>query len=343
MGLYLLKRLNLFAATTLVLFAVLFVATKLFPVNLEYALSGIQNASSEQLEQVSQDYQLQRSQIQQFFAYIYQRIDGNMGISTVSQQSVYQELKAVLPASFELAIVTTLVAITLGIPIGILAALSKNRVTKNSIMALTLAGYSIPVFWLGLSLSLWFSIKLNWFPLSGQISQIYEVPQVTGFMLIDSFLAQSTYGLSAFKDAIMHIILPTVTLAVFPFTIVVRITRDAMTNIMAQTYINAAEARGLTIHKMVLRHALPNALFPVLKHLGLMLGTFASYAIIVEVIFSWPGVGSWLISGIYQQNYTVIQSGILAVALVIIFFSIVIDILYTVANPLARKEIYASN
>ena len=343
MGLYLIKRFNLFLATSVVLFAVLFIATKLFPVSTEYAVSGIKQPNFEQTAKINKEYDLSGSQLQQFIAYSSQRISGNMGISTTSQQSVYDELKAVLPTSFELAIVASFIAIALGVPLGILASLSKSKFTQNMIMALTLTGYSIPVFWLGLTLSLWFGVKLGWLPISGQINLLYEIKPVTGFMLIDTLLSQPQYQLSAFKDAILHIILPALTLAMFPFTVVARSTRDAMNNVMGQTYISAAEARGLTTHKVILRHALPNALLPVIKHLGIMLGTFASYAIIVEVIFSWPGVGSWLVSGIYQRDYTVIQGGILAVALVIVFFSIVIDVLYTASSPLIRKELYASN
>lgn len=116
-----------------------------------------------------------------------------------------------------------------------------------------------------------------------------------------------------------------------------------MVNVMNQTFIRAAEARGMHTGTIILRHALPNALIPVLKHLGLMLGSFASYAIVVEMIFSWHGVGSWLVSGIYQRDYTVIQGGILAVALLIIFLSILIEVLHTAFNPLSRKDLYATS
>ncbi|MGL4473038.1 MAG: ABC transporter permease subunit, partial [Shewanella sp.] len=230
-----------------------------------------------------------------------------------------------------------------GIPIGVVASLSKDKLTQNSIIAITLTGYSIPVFWLGLSLSLWFGVKLGWLPISGQINLLYDIQPVTGFLLIDCLLSDNEYSYSAFIDALQHMILPAFTLAVFPFTVVVRLTRSAMMNVMQQTYIRAAEARGLHTRQIVMKHALPNALIPVLKNLGIMLGPFASYAIVVEVIFAWPGVGAWLVQGIYQRDYTVIQGGIMAVALLIIFFSIFIDIIHTAANPKSRKEIYASH
>lgn len=340
---YLIRRLNLFLATSVVLMLVLFMATRMFPVGLDVALTGIEHPSAAQQQQTINEYQLDQSHFSQFVAYLQQRLSGNMGYSTTSQQAVASELANVLPASFELAVVTTVLAIGLGVPVGVLASLTKNKLTQNTVMALTLTGYSIPVFWLGLTLSLWFGVKLGWLPISGQINLLYEIKPVTGFMLIDTLLSDSPYHMAAFKDALLHIILPALTLAVFPFTVVVRITRAAMVNVMSQTYIRAAEARGLSTSQIVARHALPNALIPVIKNLGLMLGAFTSYAMVVEVIFAWPGVGAWLVQGIYQRDYTVIQGGIMTVALLIIFLSILIDVLYTATNPLSRKELYAAN
>lgn len=343
MAKYLLRRLNLFLATSAVLMLVLFLATRMFPVELDVALTGVTNPTEQQTEQTIERYALDSSGFSQYIAYLQQRLSGDMGISMTSNESVARELADVLPATFELVIVTSLMALALGIPVGVLAALSKSKSTQNAIMALTLTGYSIPVFWLGLSLSLWFGVKLGWLPISGQLNLLYEIPPVTGFMLIDTLIADTPYSFAAFKDAVLHIILPATTLAVFPFTVVVRITRAAMVNVMTQTYIRAAEARGLSTTMIVMRHALPNALIPVLKSMGLMLGAFSSYAIVVEVIFSWPGVGAWLVQGIYQRDYTVIQGGIMVVALLIIFLSILIDVLHTATNPLSRKELYATN
>ncbi|MCG9730192.1 ABC transporter permease [Shewanella sp. Isolate13] len=343
MGRYLLRRLNLFLATSFVLIAVLFITTGYFPTNKFVALTGITAPTSAQIQDIEEAYQLNSNQLSQFFAYAKNRLSGDLGVSITSQRPVIEELTQALPASFELAMVAGLIAVFLGVPLGVFASLSKNKVTQHSIMAITLTGYSIPVFWLGLTLSLWFGVKLGWLPVSGRINLLYEIEPVTGFMLIDTLLWDSVYRFSAFKDALFHIILPSITLAVLPFTVVVRITRAAMLNIMELPYIKAAEARGLHTSTIVLRHALPNALIPVLKNMGLMLGTFASYAMIVEVIFSWPGVGSWLVSGIYQRDYTVIQGGVLGVALTIIFLSILIEVIHNAYNPLSRKEIYAAN
>lgn len=339
---YFFRRSSLFLATTLIMMAVLFYATHLFPVDQTYALTGIQQPTNEQFVQIYQDFKLDSNEVRQFIAYVQQRFSGNMGISINSQQPVYDELKAVLPASFELSLFSGTIALFLGVPIGVIAALSKNKLIQGSILGLTLTGYSTPIFWLGLTLSLWFGVNLGWLPISGQINLLYQIESVTGFMLIDTLLSDSVYRLQAFVDAIMHLILPAITLAVLPFTLIVRITHQAMLHVMNQTYIRAAEARGLHTFKIIIRHALPNAMIPVLKSIGIMLGSFASYGIVVEVIFSWPGVGSWLVSGIYQRDYTVIQAGILSVSLLIIFLSILIEFIHTVINPMSKKELYAS-
>jgi cationic peptide transport system permease protein len=321
----------------------MFIATAKFPVERTIALTGIHSPTADDIVTMHENYRLDENQVSQFLAYLQQRLSGNLGISLTSQNPVIDELSAVLPASFELGIFAGFLALLFGIPLGVLASLSNHKITQHSIMAITLIGYSIPVFWLGLTLSLWFGVRLGWLPISGQINLLYEIKTVTGFLLIDTLLSNSQYAMSAFIDALHHIVLPAVTLAVLPFTVVVRITRSAIISIMEKTYIKAAEARGLHTSTIVLRHALPNAFIPVLKNLGLMLGAFASYAIVVEVIFSWPGVGAWLVSGIYQRDYTVIQGGILAVALIIIFLSILIEVMHTALNPISRKELYASN
>jgi len=343
MAIYLLRRFNLFLATSLLMLIILFYVTAMFPVDRAFALTGIQNPSAIEAMQIIKDYRLDQSEFSQFLAFVDQRLSGNLGISVTSQQPVAKELAVVMPASFELAAFAAMLALVLGIPLGVLASLNQHKLTQHTIMAITLTGYSIPVFWLGLSLSLWFGVELGWLPISGQINLLYEIKPVTGFMLIDTLLSNSEYRIPAFKDALSHIVLPGITLAILPFTVVVRITRAAMMNVMNQTFIRAAEARGLATGTIIIRHALPNALIPLLKHLGLMLGAFASYAIVVEVIFSWPGVGSWLVSGIYQRDYTVILGGILAVSVLIIFLSILIEVVHTASNPLSRKELYASN
>ena len=192
---YLLRRLNLFLATSLVMVGVLFYATGLFPVERTYALTGIHTPTATQLVQIEQDYKLDKNQAWQFIAYLQQRLSGNLGISVTSHQEVAEELSAVLPASFELAVMAGIIAICLSVPLGVLASQSQHKLTQNTIMAITLTGYSVPVFWLGLYLSLWFGVDLGWLPISGQINLLYEIKPVTGLMLVDTLLSESEYGM----------------------------------------------------------------------------------------------------------------------------------------------------
>ncbi|RLV59331.1 ABC transporter permease [Parashewanella curva] len=340
---YLVRRLNLFIATSCVMLMVLFYVTHLFPVSPAVALSGIADPSPSQQQVITQAYSLNSNIISQFIAYVQNRLSGDFGVSLTSHHPISQELFVVLPASFELAVIAGLIALVVGIPIGVLASFNHHKMTQNVIVATTLTGYSLPVFWIGLMLAHWFGIQQDWLPVSGQINLLYEIKPVTGFLVIDSLLASKQYGMSAFYDALQHIILPAVTLSILPLTVVIRITRSAMQNVMSQTYIRAAEARGLHTGQIIIKHALPNALIPVFKQLGVMLGPFASYAILVEVSFAWPGVGYWLVSGIYQRDYTVIQGGVFVVALLIIFLNILIDVIHSLVNPITKKELYGQN
>ncbi len=340
---YLLRRLNLFIVTSLVMLAVLFYATSLFPTDQSVALSGVIDPNVADKLQIVQNYHLDSNVFSQFYAYLTHRLSGDFGLSLTSQQPVSQELISVLPASFELSVISGLLAIIIGVPIGVLASFNQHKMTQNIIVSATLSGYSVPVFWLGLMLTHWFGVQRDWLPISGQINLLYDIKPVTGFLIIDTLFASDKYGMAAFYDALQHLVLPAITLCVLPLTVVIRMTRTAMIEVMSQTYIRAAEARGLHTGQIVLRHALPNALIPVLKQLGVMLGPFASYAILVEVSFAWPGVGYWLVSGIYQRDYTVIQGGVCAVALLIIFLNILIDVLHTASNPITKKEFYGTN
>lgn len=187
MAKYLLRRLNLFLATSIALAMVMFYATTLFPVDHKVALSGIQSPTQAQVEVITQDYALDSNPLVQFAAFLKQRLTGNLGVSLTSQQSVTEELMNVLPASFELANVAASIAILFGVPLGVLASMSQHKLTQHSIMAVTLTGYSIPVFWLGLSLSLWFGVELGWLPISGQINLLYDI-EVGNRFYVDRYL-----------------------------------------------------------------------------------------------------------------------------------------------------------
>ena len=206
-------------------------------------------------------------------------------------------------------------------------------------MGLSLTGYSMPIFWWGLLLIMFFSVRLGWTPVSGRLDLLFDVPPRTGFMLIDAWLAERADPISnkgAWWDAARHLILPSVVLATIPLAVIARMTRSSMLEVLREDYVRTARAKGLSPLRVVLVHALRNALIPVLTVIGLQVGTLMGGAVLTETIFSWPGVGKWLIDAISRRDYPVVQNGILLVALLVILTNFVVDMLYGIVNPRIR-------
>jgi dipeptide transport system permease protein len=224
-------------------------------------------------------------------------------------------------------------AVTIGLPAGILAAVRRGTVFDHSVMAVSLTGYSMPIFWWGLLLILLFSVQLGWTPVSGRISALYWVDTVTGFMLIDSLLSDEA---GAFTSAVRHLILPSIVLGTIPLAVIARMTRSATLEVLREDYIRTARAKGLSPMRVIGLHALRNALIPVITVIGLQVGVLLAGAILTETIFAWPGVGKWLVESIGRRDYPAVQGGILLVATVVILVNLVVDILYGVINPRIR-------
>jgi len=198
-----------------------------------------------------------------------------------------------------------------------------------------LTGYSMPIFWWGLLLILLFSVTLGWTPVSGRISATYWVDEVTGFMLIDSLLSDEA---GAFLSALHHLILPSIVLATIPLAVIARMTRSAMLEVLLEDYVLVARAKGLAMPLVVCVHALRNALIPVITVIGLQVGVLLAGAILTETIFSWPGIGKWLLDSIRRRDYPSVQGGILLVSCIVIFVNLTVDICYGVVNPRIRHQ-----
>jgi dipeptide transport system permease protein len=226
-----------------------------------------------------------------------------------------------------------LFAVIIGLPAGILAATRRGRFLDHSVMGASLVGYSMPIFWWGLLLILFFSVSLEWTPVSGRIDIDYDFPSVTGFMLIDSVLSGQD---GAFKSALSHLILPMIVLGTIPLAVIARMTRSSMLEVLNEDYVRTAKAKGLSPPRVIWIHALRNALIPVVTVIGLQVGTLMAGAILTETIFSWPGVGRWLIGSIYRRDYWVLQGGTLLVASVVILVNLFVDLLYGLINPRIR-------
>jgi dipeptide transport system permease protein len=200
-------------------------------------------------------------------------------------------------------------------------------------MAGALTGYSMPIFWWGLLLIMLFSVTLGWTPVSGRISVLYYVEPVTGFMLIDTLLSDEP---EAFWSALHHLVLPAIVLGTIPLAVIARMTRSSMLEVLGEDYVRTARAKGLNPTRVVLIHALRNALIPVITVIGLQVGLLLAGAILTETIFAWPGIGKWLIESIGRRDYPSVQGGILLVSCVVIAVNLIVDLLYGIINPRIR-------
>ena len=265
----------------------------------------------------------------------------DFGVSSINGQLISEQLKEVFPATMELCILAFGFALVVGIPVGMMAGIMRGKWQDKLISALALIGFSIPIFWLALLLTLFFSLTLGWLPVSGRFDLLYEVKTVTGFALIDAWLSASIWREEMIISARRHMVLPVLTLAVAPTTEVIRLMRLSTIEVFEQNYIKAAATRGLSRLSILRRHVLHNALPPVIPRLGLQFSTMLTLAMITEMVFSWPGLGRWVINAIRQQDYAAISAGVMVIGALVIIVNVLSDILGALANPLKHKEWYA--
>jgi cationic peptide transport system permease protein len=338
MILYLLRRVFLLAFVFIALSILAFSLVYMFPGDTLQNFTGLRQIPAEQLAMLNAEYRLDSSYLQQYLAYLERIFSGDWGLSFASQQSILQEIRLLLPATLELAAYALFISFIIGIPVGIVAAMKPEGAVSKIISALAVTGYSLPIFWWALLLIMIFSLGLGWLPTAGRIGVLYEVNHITGFMLVDILLSDTQHQQEAMINALRHLLLPTIVLATFPTTVMIRFTRDSMLDVWEQSYIKTARAKGLNRAQVLYRHGLRNALLPVIRQIGLQFSSLITLAMITEVIFSWPGIGRWLIDSIYQRNYPAIQAGLLVISTLVITVNMLTEILHTLFNPLARKR-----
>lgn len=337
MIIFLLRRLFLLGTVLLGLSIFAFSLGYLFPGDPLQNFSGLRYIDSTMREQLIQQYRLDQSYSAQYLAFLSRVIQGDWGLSFASQQPLLKEVWMVLPATLELTAYALLLSFMLGVPLGILAAIKPEGLLGKSISGLALVGYSLPIFWWALLLIMFFSVTLGWLPSGGRLGVLYEIPTITGFILLDILRADVSYQQAALWDALRHLVLPTLVLATYPTTVMVRFVRDAMLEVWEQNYIKTAKAKGLNRVQVLYRHGLRNALLPVIRQIGLQFSALITLAMLTEVIFSWPGIGRWLIDSIYQRNFPAIQAGLMIISTLVITINMLTEILHTLFNPLARK------
>ncbi len=330
---FIVRRTLLVIPTFIAIAFLTFVAIRLVPGDPIEVRTGERGITPERLAEFRHQLGLDQPVWKQFLDYLWQIAHGDLGTSISTHAPVLSEFLTLFPATVELALCAMIFAVVLGIPAGVIAATRRGTFIDYSVMGVALTGFSMPIFWWGLLLILFFSVQLDLTPVSGRIDLLYYFEPVTGFMLIDSLLSGQD---GAFTSALSHLILPTIVLGTIPLATIARMTRSTMLEVLGEDYVRTARAKGLSPFRVVGIHALRNALIPVVTVIGLQVGTLMAGAVLTEYIFSWPGIGTWLIESIQRRDYPVLQGGILLISGMVILINILVDVLYGVLNPRIR-------
>lgn len=329
------KRLSLVLPTFIGITLLTFTLIHLIPGDPIEVMAGERGVSPERHAMLSAQLGLDQPLYIQYFRYLGGILQGDLGNSLITKEPVISEFLTLFPATIELAFCATIFAILVGLPAGIIAAIRRGTVFDHTVMTVSLTGYSMPIFWWALLLMLVFSVSLGWTPVSGRIDVVFWIEDVTGFMLIDTLLSDEE---GAFSSAIAHLILPSIVLGTIPMAVIARMTRSSMLEILNEDYIRTARSKGIAPWRVILIHALRNALIPIVTVIGLQVGILLGGAILTETVFAWPGIGKWLIESIGRRDYPVVQGGILIIATIIIIVNLLVDLAYGIVNPRIRHS-----
>jgi len=312
---------------------IVFVMTLLTPGDPVQIMLGDQHVTEELEQALRRDMGLDLPPHERFVKFLGNALRGDFGLSFYHRQPVVDVIASRLPATIELSLVALLFALMVAIPLGVLAAVKKNSILDRIATVTSLFGVSLPGFWFGLLLILFFSVKLRWLPVSGNAGFSSEVEPITHLLLIDSLLRGR---LDAFWDALRHIILPAITLGLPIASILMRVTRASMLDVLDRDYITFAEAKGLSKTRILVKHALKNALIPTVTVAALQTGALLGGNMVVETVFGWPGLGRLVVESIFVRNYPLIQAAVLLYAVTYVMLNFLADILYTMLNPRVR-------
>lgn len=324
---------NLMVITVFILVLLSFMLPYYFPGELLTNISGIVPASEVQAQALEKAFKLDKNLVQQFLFYLNNLISGNWGVSSVSQLKLYDEIAIALPATIELVFYSLAIAIFVGIPLGFIFGIKHHNPADFSVVTFSIVGYSFPVFWLALLFIVLFCLQLNWLPISGRINLLFEVEHHTGFIFIDILKSNFENQSAALLDAFKHALLPTLSVTIVTTALFIRFTRRSTMYVMEKGYIVAARSRGFTLRQIFFKHGIKNALLPILPTMALQISTLITNVMIIETIFSWPGIGHWLIQAIYQQDYPAIRMGMLIVALCVMILTITIEFISRALDP----------
>ena len=332
---FILKRLLLIVPTFIGITIIAFAFVRVLPGDPVRQIAGERGVTPERYQALMQQFGYDRPIWEQYWNYLVGIFQGDFGTSISTKRPVIRDFLTLFPATLELSLCAALFAVLIGVPAGMLAAVRRGSIFDQLTMGTALVGYSMPIFWLGLLLIILFSGVLGWTPVSGRISLMYFFPSVTGFMTIDALISGQE---GAFASALHHLILPTVTLGTIPLAVIARQTRSAMLEVLGDDYVRTARSKGLSPRRVIALHAFRNAMIPVVTTIGLQVGVMMAGAILTETIYSWPGIGKWMIDAISRRDYPVVQAGLLLIAIVIMVVNLVVDLLYGLINPRIRHQ-----
>jgi peptide/nickel transport system permease protein len=326
---YIIKRLLNILIMLFAVSIIIFLLVRFIPGDPARTMAG-EHASKEILEEMRKKWGLDKPVWEQYIIWLKYAIRGDFGRSIMTHENVLTEIMQRFPNTLELSIFAMLFASSFGILAGVISAIKRYTVFDYTVMFIALFGVSMPIFWLAIMLVLLFSIKLNLLPTGGRLSVFYSIKPITHLYLIDSLI---TLNFGAFFDALKHLILPSIALGTIPMAFIARITRSSMLNVISQDYIRTARAKGLPEKTVIVKHALRNALIPILTSAGTEFAMLMGGAVLTETIFYWPGLGTYIVQAVNARDYPAIQGAVIFVAFVVAIVNLIVDVLYAYIDP----------
>lgn len=333
MAQYLLQRILALIPVLLLVLVIIFTLSRVIPGDPATTLLG-PGATNEQIAALRAQLKLDEPAPVQFLAYASGLLRGDLGTSLKSGAPVLSEILSRLPATLELSVLATLLALLVGLPLGVLSAIRANSAIDHATRLVSLVGVSMPAFLMALILQLVFAIYLGWLPVSGRNSPYIFADPITGFAVLDGFLSGD---IETAWDAFLHLLLPTTVLAAFLAATLGRFVRNTMLEVMTEDFIRTARAKGLAERSVIFAHGLRNSLLPAITIVGLKFAEMLGGAILTETVFAWPGIGRFMFDAIRNRDYPVIQGATLVFALLFMLTSLLVDLLYGVLDPRIRK------
>lgn len=316
----------------LILLSVVFFVMRILPGDPIGMMVG-EKTTAEEIARIRHLLGLDRPLHEQFFSYIHKMLTGDFGKSLVTMRPIMDELMDAYPTTIELTILAALIGVVIGLPMGIVSALKKDSIVDQFCGVFTFGTYSMPVFWLALLFQIFFALQLRILPVSGRIPVTMNIQRVTGLYTLDSLL---TLNFNGFVESIRYLLLPSITLALIILPRISRIARANLLDQMSEDYVTTARAKGVPERTIVYRHALRNAFLPIMTAISLSVSGLLGGTVLIETIFSLPGLGRLLVAGLLDRNFPLVQAVVFIYAIVVVVINTVTDILYSVLDPRVR-------